>query len=198
MDIYEVTTDYVEFLRKFEPDKILRNRDDKFGRKFVGIIVQNDKYKYVVPLSSPKYLKDYKIKGYTGKGLPDDFSFISYADRIEMLKATSVPVVYMNNIGKDGKIDVLGKIQCNNMIPVPDSEIKKVDLDGMEDVAYKTLMQKQIQFIRKNADEIIKKHINPVYINRKKNRTDIGYIKNATPNFSLLEEKCEEYQKMKI
>ena len=61
MDIYEVTTDYVEFLRKFEPDKILRNRDDKFGRKFVGIIVQNDKYKYVVPLSSPKYLKDYKM-----------------------------------------------------------------------------------------------------------------------------------------
>ena len=31
-----------------------------------------------------------------------------------------------------------------------------------------------------------------------KNRTDIGYIKNATPDFSLLEEKCEEYQKTKI
>ena len=198
MDIYEVTTDYVDYLRKFEPTKILKNKEDKFGRKFVGIIVQKEKYKYVVPLSSPKYLKDYRIRGYNDKILPNDFSFISYADRIQMLKVTSVPVVYMNNIEKDGRIDVLGKIQCNNMIPVPDSEIKKVDLEGMEDIAYKTLMQKQIQFIRKNADDIIKKHINPVYVNRKKNRMDIGYIKNATPDFSLLERKCKEWESRKM
>ena len=194
MDIYEVTTEYVEYLRRFEPTKILKNNDDKSNRKFVGVIVQNGRHKYVVPLSSPKYLKDYKIKGYNEKVLPEDFSFISYANRIQMLKETSVPVVYMNNIEKNGKIDVLGKIQCNNMIPVPESEIKKLDLDGMEDIAYKSLVQKQIQFIRKNADDIVKKHINPVYINRKKNRMDIGYIKNATPDFELLEKKCREWE----
>ena len=61
------------------------------------------------------------------------------------------------------------------------------------DIAYKTLLQKQVQFIRKNQDDILKKHANVVYVNRKKGRMDIGYIKNATPDFELLEAKCDEW-----
>lgn len=30
-------------------------------------------YKYVIPLSSPKYKKDYKIRDYQGENLPEDF-----------------------------------------------------------------------------------------------------------------------------
>ncbi len=106
-----------------------------------------------------------------------------------------VPVVYMYNENKDG-IDFFGKLQCNNMIPVPESVITKVDIDGMTDIAYKTLLQKQIQYLRKNKDIILKKHVNVVYINRKRERMDIGYIKNATPDFTLLEEKCTEWEKI--
>ena len=36
-------------------------------------------------------------------------------------------------------------------------------------------------------------HANVVYVNRKKGRMDIGYIKNATPDFELLEAKCDEW-----
>ena len=32
-----------------------------------------------------------------------------------------------------------------------------------------------------------------MYVNRKKGRMDIGYIKNATPDFELLEAKCDEW-----
>ena len=96
MDLYQVTTDYVKYLQKFEPQKILSNSDNKSSRKFFGIIVQKNGYKYVVPLSSPKYKKDYEIEGYTSDVLPLDFSFIGYAEKIKLLKNTTTPVVYMS------------------------------------------------------------------------------------------------------
>ena len=68
------------------------------------------------------------------------------------------------------------------------------DINSVSDVAFKTLLQKQVQFLRKNEANIMKKHVNPVYINQKKKRMDIGYIKNATPDFDLLEDKCTEWE----
>lgn len=54
MELYEVTVEYVKYLRKFEPTKIMSNADGKEQRKFLGVIVQKNGYKYVIPLSSPK------------------------------------------------------------------------------------------------------------------------------------------------
>lgn len=196
MELYEVTVDYVKYLRTFEPKKILSNADEKNKRKFLGVITQKKGYNYVIPLSSPKYLKDYKIKDYSEDTLPSDFSFVSYKDRIELLKDTTVPVVYMYDKDSKGEIDFFGKLQCNNMIPVPESELVSFDINTVSDIAYKSLLQKQVQFLRKNEPDIIKKHINPVYVNQKKKRMDIGYIKNATPDFDLLESKCTEWENL--
>ena len=99
----------------------------------------------------------------------------------------------MYSIDKDG-IDFYAKIQCNNMIPVPDTELIKIDVNSEPDLAYKHLLQKEINFIRKNEQRIIKKHINPVYNNRINNRLNIGYIKKATPDFVMLERKCDEWE----
>ena len=54
------------------------------------------------------------------------------------------------------------------MIPAPESELTKINIEGITDIAYKTLLQKQVQFIRKNQDDILKKHANVVYVNRKR------------------------------
>ena len=86
------------------------------------------------------------------------------------------------------------KIQCNNMIPVPESELIKINVSAEPDMAYKTLLQKEINFVRKNEDTIIKKHINPVYNNRVHNRMNIGYVRLATPDFAMLEQKCDEWE----
>ncbi|MSC59576.1 type III toxin-antitoxin system ToxN/AbiQ family toxin [Agathobacter rectalis] len=40
MELYEVTIEYVKYLRKFEPTKIMSNADGKEQRKFLGVIVQ--------------------------------------------------------------------------------------------------------------------------------------------------------------
>ena len=156
MELYEVTIDYVKYLRTFEPKRILSNADEKNKRKFLGVITQKNGYNYVIPLSSPKYLKDYRIKEYSQDILPKDFSFVSYRDRIELLKDTTVPVVYMYDRNSKGEIDFFGKLQCNNMIPVPDSELVSFDINSVSDIAYKTLLQKQVQFLRKNEANIMK------------------------------------------
>lgn len=169
MELYEVTEAYVSYLRKFEPKKILSNADQKNTRKFIGLIVKKGKYNYVVPLSSPKYGKDFAINGYTGDKLPADYSTKKYKKDICLLKDTTEPVVFMYSKDTDG-IDFYSKIQCNNMIPVPESELIKVDVNAESDVAYKALLQKEINFVRKNETTIIKKHINPVYNNRINNR----------------------------
>ena len=194
MELYEVTEAYVSYLRKFEPKKILSSADQKNTRKFIGLIVKKGKYNYVVPLSSPKYGKDFAINGYTGDKLPADYSTKKYKKDICLLKDTTEPVVFMYSKDTDG-IDFYSKIQCNNMIPVPESELIKVDVNAESDVAYKALLQKEINFVRKNETTIIKKHINPVYNNRINNRMNIGYIRAATPDFKLLEQKCDEWEK---
>ncbi len=134
MELYEVTEAYVSYLRKFEPKKILSNADQKNTRKFIGLIVKKGKYNYVVPLSSPKYGKDFAINGYTGDKLPADYSTKKYKKDICLLKDTTEPVVFMYSKDTDG-IDFYSKIQCNNMIPVPESELIKVDVNAESDVA---------------------------------------------------------------
>ena len=193
MDLYEVTEAYVSYLRRFEPKKILSNADQKNTRKFIGIIIKKGKYNYVVPLSSPKFGKDFELKVYTGTELPTDYTSKKYKKDVVLLKDTTEPVVFMYSVDPDG-IDFYSKIQCNNMIPVPDSELIKVDVNAEPDVAYKNLLQKEINFVRKNETDIIKKHINPVYNNRINNRMSIGYIRLATPDFALLEQKCDEWE----
>ena len=193
MDLYEVTEAYVSYLRRFEPKKILSNADQKNTRKFIGIIIKKGKYNYVVPLSSPKFGKDFELKGYTGTELPTDYTSKKYKKDVVLLKDTTEPVVFMYSVDPDG-IDFYSKIQCNNMIPVPDSELIIVDVNAEPDVAYKNLLQKEINFVRKNETDIIKKHINPVYNNRINNRMSIGYIRLATPDFALLEQKCDEWE----
>lgn len=193
MELYDVTEEYVSYLRRFEPKKILSNADHKNSRKFIGLIIKKGKYNYVVPLSSPKYGKDFSIDGYTGDKLPTDYSSKKYKKDIRLLKDTTEPVVFMYSNDLDG-IDFYCKIQCNNMIPVPESELIKINVSAEPDMAYKTLLQKEINFVRKNEDTIIKKHINPVYNNRIHNRMNIGYVRLATPDFAMLEQKCDEWE----
>lgn len=126
MELYEVTEEYVSYLRRFEPKKILSNADQKNSRKFIGLIIKKGKYNYVVPLSSPKYGKDFSIDGYTGDKLPTDYSSKKYKKDIRLLKDTTEPVVFMYSNDLDG-IDFYCKIQCNNMIPVPESELIKIN-----------------------------------------------------------------------
>ncbi len=119
----------------------LHNADDKVqsvssqihknNRSFVGVVVICEKHKYCIPLDHPKE------KHYTMKN-DIDFSRI-----------------YVDN-------KLLGVLNFNNMIPVSDRYIQKLNLkilknDSPPEKAYKILCSKELDWIQKNQDSIIKK-----------------------------------------
>lgn len=76
----------------------------------------------------------------------------------------------------------------------PTSEIAEIlmDLGRKTKLGNKTLLNKQIQYLRKNQKQIINKHIDPVYINRKKEQD--GYRVHKKRNTRLCTFRKEVYR----
>ena len=96
------------------------------NRAYIGIVLQINGVQYLAPLTSYKAKQD-KLKS----GLPTIFK-----------------------LHEDGNVDnKLGMIQLNNMIPVIDDVISELDVDSQAE-PYKSMLQRQIKFIKKNSDKI--------------------------------------------
>ena len=172
MKIYEIDKEYINYLHSFD-DKVEKSTAEhyKFSRKYLGIVLTVNNFKYFAPLSSTKTHKDYFPNG--------------------EIRPSVIPLIRITKSNKDGSISLLGKIQLNNMIPIFNNNLVQLyDLNKEEDIKYKNMVFNQINFINKNVKLIIK-NANILYNNKVKN-LDIGYIKN-TVNFILLEEKALEY-----
>lgn len=55
MKLYSVSDDYINYLRRTFP-RIYSNKEDVrvHTRKYVGVVIEINKHKYYIPLSSPK------------------------------------------------------------------------------------------------------------------------------------------------
>lgn len=103
----------------------------KSNRPFVGVVVVCDTHKYCIPLDHPKE------KHYTMK---NDVDFTRVFDGTKLI----------------------GVLNFNNMIPVNDSVIKELNVkydksDSAADKAYKILCAKELDWVQKNQDAIVKK-----------------------------------------
>ncbi len=103
----------------------------KSNRPFVGVVVICDKHKYCIPLDHPKD-KHYKMK--------NDVDFTRIFDGEKLI----------------------GVLNFNNMIPVEDNLIRLLDVkpgkkDTDADKAYKNLCAKELDWVQKNQDAIVKK-----------------------------------------
>ena len=103
----------------------------KSNRPFVGVVIVCDKHKYCIPLDHPKD-KHYKMK--------NDIDFTRIFDGEKLI----------------------GVLNFNNMIPVEDSLIRLLDVktatkDTEEVKAYKNLCAKELDWVQKNQEAIVKK-----------------------------------------
>ena len=172
MKIYEIDKEYINYLHSFD-NKVENSTAEhyKFSRKYLGIVLTVENFKYFAPLSSTKSYKDY---------FPDG-----------KIRPSVVPLIRMTKLNKDGSLSLIGKIQLNNMIPIADDKLISIyDLNNEKDIKYKYMVFNQINFINKNK-KLITKNANIIYNNKIKN-LDIGYVKNSV-DFKLLEEKSLEY-----
>ena len=171
MKLYSITDKYINYLRKFD-DKVYDNKEDKrkVMRKYLGIVLDINQLKYYIPMSSPKK-SDYKNKE---------------------IRKSVIPIIRIVSNEEINNIPVLkGTLRISNMIPVPDSELVLYEPKNEKNKNYKILVEKELEFINKNQDMIIK-YANILY-RQKINNYDVSYIKNVV-DFKLLEEKCIEYK----
>lgn len=88
----------------------------------------------------------------------------------------------------------LGAINFNNMLPVTNKNIIKIDLDkpnsGIE-LKYSKLLQEQIYWLNRHEEHLYAK--SKKLYSKYLNGTLDNHIMNRCCNFKLLEEKCQEY-----
>lgn len=130
--LYTINMKYVRDLHNVD-DRVqsVSPQIHKSNRPFVGVVVICEKHKYCIPIDHPKE-KHYKMKN------DIDFSRIFVEEKL------------------------IGVLNFNNMIPVDDSVIKKLNVkidknDDYSEKAYKILCSKELDWVQKNQDAVIKK-----------------------------------------
>ena len=131
MLFYIVSDRYISYLQKSEP-RVMSNKEGvrTYHRKYLGVITQLNGFNYYIPLSSPKE-KDYNKAG--------------------KIKQDSAITIYIRNKDK-----LYGTLRFNSMIPVPETEIIKYDLNDEGDLRYKMLVLNELYFVRSNVARIEK------------------------------------------
>lgn len=97
---------------------------------------------------------------------------------------------------KDGldfiKIKNYAVINLNNMFPVPVGEYTYVDIGGIKDPAYRSLLLAEYRFI-KSIQEKIRKNATTLY-NHKITNGDKTRLSKRCNDFLLLESMCKKYK----
>lgn len=84
----------------------------------------------------------------------------------------------------------LGVINLNNMIPVPDLAIIRVNIEDEQDERYKNLLRRQSRVLQSNRVDIKSK---ATILHSVVNSGTQPRLNQRCSNFSLLEEKCSMY-----
>lgn len=166
LELVTIDSKYIDYLRNFD-NKVCFNKDFSHTRPYVGVVFKLKDNRYFAPLTS------------SGKGAK-----LKQQPKIESL--TFFPI----------KNCSLGGVNMNNMIPVIDDVLTKIDMqlsenDTEEDIAYKTLLIEQLRFLSAN-EKLLRKKANIIYSMKNNGKLYPNYNK-VTCNFKLLEEKSKEY-----
>ncbi|MBQ3826276.1 MAG: type III toxin-antitoxin system ToxN/AbiQ family toxin [Spirochaetaceae bacterium] len=182
LSFINVNQEYLKYLHDFCSEVYYKPFDYE-NKPYLGILINSDGKKYVLPLSSAKE------KHKSWKNIEADRFLIYENCDISVLSKSAV---YKANA--DGSVKhIFSVLDLKKMIPVKDGLYKKVNLnsekgDSVQIRNYKNLLNKEYSFCLKIIDTIIQK-ATKLYDKQMKT----GRIIPFCCNFKLLEAKCEEY-----
>ena len=145
IDFYYIDLKYIRDLSKVDDNVMsISPQRGKQKRPFVGVIVLLNGRRYCIPLTSPK------------------FKFKTMKCQVDLLK-----IFDESKKDDNGAPKLIGVLNINNMIPVDEPFISKVDLtihdnDRSNIKVHKQLMQKQLRWCRAHVDTI-ENRANKVY-----------------------------------
>lgn len=133
MKLYEISDEYTNYMEQYFRSTMLENKEEIriHTRKYVGVVIEINNFKYFAPLSSPK------DSDYIDGRIRNSSSIV-----LRMIKNYSTNPI------------LLGTIKLNNMILVPDSEISLYDYNNETDHRYKILIQDEFNWINHNIARI--------------------------------------------
>lgn len=174
LKIYSVSDRYIDYLRANDI-RVYSNKDEHrvHTRKYVGVVLSMNGYNYFIPMSSPKKT-DYQRAG-----------------EHMVIKKSIIPIIRIVVKNREGQKELKATLRVSHMIPVPESELEKYDLEKEIDTKYKDLVNDEIIFIRKNKEKIIN-NAKVIYKQKIKNDESAGYVKSAL-DFVNLENLCRDF-----
>lgn len=162
-----VETNYINYLSTFDR-RVMFNKNG--NRPYVGIVLHINDVDYFAPLK-------------TG-GL----------DHSKPISRLSTKILDEDNKNKRTAISY---ILQQYMIPIIPNVIDEIDIMNMkEDPKFKNMLFKEVQFLRKNSDKIIKR-AEKVYNYSLSDKPELQYLKNKCLNFKDLADKRKTYQSNK-
>ena len=145
LSLYEIDIKYVRDLARADDNVMsVSPQISKDTRPFVGIIVLVNGQNYCVPLSSPK------PKFHNKKNAIDFMRIIDESSKDE-----------------NGRGKLIGALNFNNMLPVDETVLMRIDIrikpdDDGRTRSYKKLLAKQLDWCQKNEEKLIS-HANRTY-----------------------------------
>ncbi len=145
INFYYMDLKYHRAIEKVKHVPSIAPQIGKENRPFVGIVVLVNGRKYCVPLSSPKN----KLQG---------------KSKVDFLK-----IMHPTKKNGNGASKIIGIINFNNMIPIDESVITKIDItiresDSISVKNYKGLLQDQLRWCREERNfSAIEHRANKVY-----------------------------------
>ncbi len=157
LKLYEISEKYISYISSFEKLVFSSKEDNRnHTRKYLGIVYSINGYHYYIPLSSPKNT-DYRID-----------------NGVRKIRTSIIPIIRITSQSSSGELELKGTLKLSNMIPVPASELTLYDIEHEPDAFYKSLIHKEMLFIRKNKNKIIQ-NAKIIYKQKKENNLSIGY-----------------------
>lgn len=159
---------------------------DRYGNKpYIGILINKNKEKYVIPLSSAKE------KHKTWKNVSNECYLIYEKAKQSCMRSNDIWV----SINEEEVKHILSVMDIKKMIPVIDGVYTKVninyDSDDTDEVkSYKNLLNKEYAFCLKIMDEVIGK-ANKLYDKQMKT----GRIVKFCCDFKALEKAADAFRK---
>lgn len=175
INFYNVDLKYIRNLSKVDDNIMsISPQREKESRPFVGIIILLNEKKYCIPLTSPKE------------------KFLKSKSQIDFIK-----IFDKSKKNANGAFKLIGVLNLNNMIPIDESLVIKMNLtisknDCHSDKAYKELLHDQLRWCRDNSDTIINR-ANKVYnLVTEQPKKNINLTRRCC-NFKKLETVLDKY-----
>lgn len=186
MKFINVDTDYLKALHDV-CEEVRYKSEGYVNKPFIGILINNNDRKYVIPLSSAK--PKHKLWKNINKEI-----YLVYENTTRENMSDNDIWVQINSDTKQVK-HIMSVIDIKKMIPVKDGCYSVVQLnveneDSEETLKYKDLLNKEYSFCLKIIEEIIEK-ANKIYAKQMQTKK----VAKFCCDFRVLEKVCDTYIK---